>query len=68
MKGQLSLFKTWLYEEDTGMVMAKCPECEGRMTIHYYWYKNPYHFCPYCGEKLEEGNIKKKLKKVYGYE
>lgn len=56
----------WKYEEDTGSVMAKCPICDGRMLIHIYQYQNPYHFCPYCGIKLGEGNIKAARKRTYG--
>lgn len=57
--------KEWQYDEDTGLVMCRCPVCEGRLTISHYAYWNPYHFCPYCGEKLSEGNITAKLVQVY---
>lgn len=60
--------KVWVYEKDNGTVMAKCPKCEKRMTIDYYMHRNPYHFCPFCGEKLGEGKIGQKRLEVYGYE
>ena len=65
MNKQMELFKCWQYEEDNATVMAKCPECERRMIIHLYTYENPYKFCPYCGQKLEEGALKKARRKVY---
>lgn len=58
--------KTWLYDEDSGSVMCRCPECEGRLPIGIYTYRNPYRFCPYCGEKLAEGEITAKRCQVYG--
>lgn len=43
MKGQLKLtLPEWIYEEDTNMVMCKCPECEGRMTIAWMPLPDPY--------------------------
>ena len=69
--GQLTLTdlgaipKEWEYDEDTGMVMCRCPVCEGRLTIHLYTYRNPYKYCPYCGERLQEGKLKAKRKAVY---
>ena len=71
MNGQMTLFeigleKSWKYEEDTGTVMAKCPECEGRMIINFYQYHNPYKYCPYCGIRLMEGPIERKRREVYG--
>ncbi len=45
----------------------KCPTCEGRMPIHIYAYANPYHYCPYCGEKLEEGAVMKWGQRLYGW-
>lgn len=71
MKGQLKLtLPEWIYEEDTGEVMCKCPECEGRMTIDVYTYWNPYRFCPYCGTELDEARekLKAKRKDVYALE
>lgn len=74
MKGQLSIedvmpsavTREWLYDEDNGCVLCRCPVCEGRMIIDIYTYWNPYHFCPYCGEKLNEGAITSKRVTVYG--
>lgn len=58
----------WQYDEDNGMVMCRCPECGGRLIIHYYTYENPYHFCPYCGVRLQENErgIVSRRSKVYG--
>ncbi len=58
----------WQYDEDNGCVMCRCPECGGRLLIGLYQYWNPYRFCPYCGTRLEEGNITAKRKHVYGLE
>lgn len=63
---QMKLFSEWEYDEDTGSVMCRCPECGGRLTISHYAYVNPYNFCPYCGEKLEEGKLTAKRIEVYG--
>ena len=57
--------KEWEYDEDTGHVMCRCPVCSGRMSISLYTYRNPYKFCPYCGEVLAEGKITAKRKAVY---
>ena len=70
MKGQIKLvIPEWIYDEDTGTVMCKCPECECRMVLGYYQYHNPYNFCPYCGEKLDaaDDKLKSKRKEVYGH-
>ena len=56
----------WLYEEDTNTVMATCPKCGGRLILHRYQYTNPYHYCPYCGVRLEEGQLQRKREEVYG--
>ena len=53
MTGQIELFKFWEYEEDSGTMMAKCPECGKRMPIYRWDYGNFYKFCPYCGTKVE---------------
>ena len=58
----------WEYHEDTGSVVAQCPDCGGRMTIGRYNYHNPYHFCPYCGIYLKEGKLAAKRRQVYGEE
>lgn len=69
MKGQIKLYlPEWIYEEDTGTVMCKCPECEGRMVIGFYSHSNPYHFCPYCGTQLDEAQDKLKRKRIEVYE
>ena len=48
-------------------MMAKCPTCECRMPIGIYAYGNPYHFCPYCGERLEEGRVMETGRRIYGW-
>lgn len=58
--------KEWQYDEDTGSVLCRCPDCGKRMLIGLYQYSNPYRFCPYCGIPLTEGRIEQKRKKVYG--
>lgn len=58
----------WQYDEDTGGVMCRCPNCGGRLGIHVYLYRNPYKYCPYCGDRLNEGNITAKRREVYGGE
>ena len=35
-----------------------------RLDIYAYW--NPYHFCPYCGIRLQEGRFVTKKCQVYG--
>lgn len=49
--------KEWQYDEDCGTVLCRCPECGGRLIIGLYQYNNPYHYCPYCGIPLAEGQI-----------
>lgn len=68
MKDQIKLINEWEYDEDTGNLMCRCPECGGRMPIYLWTYVNPYHYCPYCGEKLEEGRFCEKYKQVYSAE
>jgi len=74
MTNQMTLFdigivpQSWQYDEDTGHVMCRCPDCEGRLLIGLYQYHNPYKFCPYCGIKLTEGRIREKRKQVYQLE
>ena len=58
--------KNWVYEEDTGTMMCKCPVCKGRMIIDRYCYSLGYKFCPFCGEKLGEGEFERKRKMIYG--
>ena len=58
--------EVWRYGVDDGNLMCKCPKCEGRMILHIWTYRNPYHFCPYCGVPLEEGNMKRSYERVYG--
>lgn len=66
MTEQISLLqRTWEYDIDTATIMARCPECGGRMIISRYQYQNPYRFCPYCGERLDEGNLAKARDKIY---
>ena len=57
--------KTWQYDEDTGNVFCRCPDCDGRMLIGLYNYWNSYRFCPYCGIKLAEGKLVEKICEVY---
>ncbi len=57
----------WLYEEDTGTLMSKCPACSCRMIIGKCLPFNPYNYCPYCGKKLEQGRFNQKRREVYGY-
>ena len=74
MTNQMTLFdigalpQSWQYDEDTGHVMCRCPDCGGRLLIGLYQYHNPYRFCPYCGIKLAEGRIREKRKQVYQLE
>ena len=65
---QMTLFDFWQYEEDNGHLMCKCPKCEGRMILHIWTYHNPYSFCPYCATPLDEGEMAKAYKRVYGGE
>lgn len=67
MTGQIELFRYWEYEEDSGSMMAKCPECGKRMPIYRWNYGNFYKFCPYCGQALEEGDIMRAGKRIYGW-
>lgn len=70
MDGQMMLpgidLLEWQYDEDTGNVLCRCPDCGGRMVIGLYTYHNPYHFCPYCGIRLDEGKIRQMRAQVYG--
>ena len=69
--GQISLTdlgivpRSWLYDEDNGSVLCRCPVCGGRMRLDCYAYWNPYHYCPYCGEQLSEGKFVDKMVVVY---
>ena len=69
--GQISLTdfgiipRSWLYDEDIGSVLCRCPVCGGRMRLGCYDYWNPYHYCPYCGEHLSEGRFIDKMVEVY---
>ena len=75
MTGQMSLYdyaplygpttEAWQYDEDNGHVMCRCPDCGGRLLIGLYQYINVYRFCPYCGQRLEEGALTSKRKQVY---
>lgn len=58
--------KAWEYEQETGHLMCKCPECRCRLFIGKYAISNPYRFCPYCGEKLDKGDFERKRKEIYG--
>ena len=57
--------KVWLYDEDTGHMMCRCPDCGGRMTIGIWTYWNSYKYCPYCGVRLEEGNFIRRFCQIY---
>ena len=60
-----SVPKAWEYDEDNGSVLCRCPVCGGRMVIGCYAYWNPYHFCPYCGRKLNEGRFVDRMVQIY---
>lgn len=64
----IGLEKSWQYDEDTGEMMCRCPSCGGRLTIGMYRYWNPYHYCPYCGLKLREGEFTKRHCQIYARE
>lgn len=72
MDGQMSLpgidLLEWQYGEDNENVMCRCPECGGQLVIGYYTYINPYRFCPYCGQRLQENvrGLISKRSEVYG--
>lgn len=55
---QMTFFRFWEYDIDTGTVMARCPECSRRIPMGVYAPHNPYKYCPYCGIALEEGKYK----------
>lgn len=57
--------KAWKYDEDTGNMMCRCPECECRMPIYKWTYWNPYRYCPYCGVRLQEGDFVKRYCQIY---
>lgn len=73
MEQQMTLFdfgistKVWQYDEDTGHMMCRCPECGGRMTMGLYSYWDSYKFCPYCGVRLDEGNFVRRCCQIYGH-
>lgn len=68
MKGQLSLFREWQYDEDNGSMMCRCPECGGRLLIGVYSYCNVYNYCPYCGVALLQGAIGAAGRRIYGWD
>lgn len=68
MKGQLSLFREWQYDEDNASMMCRCPECGGRLLIGAYSYCNRYNYCPYCGVALLQGAIGAAGKRIYGWD
>jgi DNA-directed RNA polymerase subunit RPC12/RpoP len=73
MPGQMTLAdvglelnnKAWEYDEDTGYMLCRCPECGGRMVMHLWHYWNNYKYCPYCGIRLQEGNFVKRYCQIY---
>jgi len=66
MNDQFSLFlDSWLYDEDTGCLLCRCPGCGCRMILYRYLDHNPYHFCPYCGLALSEGSFQHNYEVVY---
>ena len=58
--------KAWEYDEDTGTMMCRCPDCEGRMSMGLYAYWNSYKYCPYCGVRLHEGDYVKRFCQIHG--
>lgn len=42
----------WKWEIDNGHRVIRCPKCGGGMVFGYYFYENPYRYCPYCGEPM----------------
>lgn len=48
----------WIPEVDIDCRMWKCPECNGRVIGHPMNFStrnfNPYFYCPYCGNKLQD--------------
>ena len=57
--------QVWEYDEDVGSMMCRCPKCGGRLSIGLWTYWNPYHFCPYCGISLGEGNFVRRFCQIY---
>ena len=69
MNDQISLFgRSWQYFEDSGNMMAECPECTKRMPIYPWTYNNYYRYCPYCGTQLSEGKIKEAGRRIYHWQ
>lgn len=42
----------WKWEIDNGNRVIRCSKCDRGMAFGYYFYTNPYRFCPYCGERM----------------
>lgn len=51
----------WIYEIDGSSLYCKCPACEDRLEVFGKY--NHYNYCPYCGRRLFEGDIKTARKK-----
>jgi len=45
----------WIWELDNGCRRMRCPDCGGAMTLPAYAEKNPYRYCPYCGQQMIQG-------------
>lgn len=50
----------WIFTEDTGAEMLKCPECGCGILLAYYEVAvgtSGYNFCPYCGHDMREAQM-----------
>lgn len=57
--------KAWEYDEDTGHMFCRCPDCGGRLSIGIWHYWNSYKYCHYCGIRLQEGDYVKRYCQIY---
>ncbi len=51
----------WIYVIRVSDIYCECPACEGQLEMIRK--HNPYNYCPYCGRRLFEGDIKTARKK-----